>query len=545
MTSATISFDMRNRSGIFNTAEKDIFDLLVIGGGITGAGIARDATLRGLSVVLVEARDFASGTSSRSTKLIHGGLRYIAQGELSLVREASRERAILRRIAPHLVHPLPMLLPATSLFELTKFKAGVWLYDKLGKVTKRERHKLWNGRRLKREEPLLSADIFAGAILYHEYLTDDARLTLANIRDAAARGARILSYARVDRLLFERGAAAGALVTSTLPGEDKTARVKARVVVNAAGPWVDRVRRLESDTTPSKLQLTKGIHLVLPRERLPLTHAVMLTAEDKRLVFAVPRGGTTYIGTTDSFYSEADYCPDIAESDIDYLLRTANTPFDIPPLTKSDITALWAGLRPLLAQPGKSPSEISRRDEILEGPSGMLSIAGGKLTSFRKMAERIVDRCEARLDRSHVPAKTADYPLPGGDADERSVFGQLERLGLAADEARRATSLYGTEAPDIFAKGPGVGAEVDFAVKSEGALTLEDYWMRRSARAWFDSDAGLAALVPAADRMAELMNWSAEEKQRQIDGCLDRHRRDRSALSAANRASDALTGPVP
>ena len=490
--------DSRNRRQIFAALDAGRFDLVVIGGGITGAGIARDAALRGLTVALVEAQDFASGTSSRSSKMIHGGLRYLAQGDVALVREAASERQVLRRIAPHLTRLSPFLIPTVSLAMAAKLRAGLWTFEKLGGVPADERHEAIGLDELRRREPLMRTEGLNGAVVYPEFLTDDARLVLANVRAAAAAGAAVLNYAAATAIGPD-----GIAIRSTLPGEVGEARVRARLVVNAAGAWVDRVRALEPGEGGERLSLSRGIHLVVARERLPINATLILRAADKRSIFAVPRGEATYLGTTDVFHDGPDYWPAPTRADIDYLLRATERALGIAPIADNEITALWSGIRPLVAEPGKKASEVSRKDEVWTSPGGMISIAGGKLSAYRAMAERVVDLAVERLGASARPCTTAEVPLPGGGA-------------MAAETDARLAGLYGDEAGVVAG---GVAAEAARAVTHEGAVTLEDYWVRRSARAWFDRDAGRAALVPAAAAMGALLGWDAAEQVRQVAMC--------------------------
>ncbi len=519
--------DLRDRAKLFGALEAELFDVAVIGGGITGAGIARDAAMRGLRVALVEARDFASGTSSRSSKLVHGGIRYLAQGDMALVREAALERKTVRNIAPHLARRTLFLVPARNRAAIAKFRTGLWTYEKLGSVEADDRHQLWNNEQLAREEPALLTDGLVGAIAYPEYVTDDGRLTLANVRSAAAYGAVVANYAEVTGIDCPNGIAEALIVTDTLSAHP-VVRVRARVVVNAAGPWADHVRKLERADATDRLALSKGIHLVVSRERLPIRHTVTMTAPDKRGVFVVPRDAVAYIGTTDTFYPDSAYWPDITGDDVDYLLAATNRTFRTPPLTRDDVVGLWSGVRPLIAETGKkSPSEISRRDEVMESPAGIVTIAGGKLTAYRRMAERIVDLCIKRLGRNGPVSTTAEVSLPGGAlaGSPSQLIRTLTQSGVDPVQAERLAMLYGTEATQVS---DGVAAEARHAVLKEGALTLEDYWVRRSARARFDLDNGLSILAPAADAMAPLLDWSAPERDRQIQSC--------HALRAAERA---------
>ena len=524
MTDADIDF--RNRGALFDSLGERTFDLIVIGAGITGAGIARDAASRGLSVALIEARDIASGTSSKSSKMVHGGLRYLEQGDLKLVREAASERQILRRIAPHLARACPFVIPEKSKGTLAKYKLGLWGFDKIGKVPKNERHQSWSLAELAEREPLAAVEGVVGAVVYPEFLTNDARLTLANVRSAKVHGAAVITYAPVTRILSENGTAVGVVCEGALPGEGLRATVRGRFIINAAGPWVDALRAQEDSRERGRLTLTKGIHLVLPRERIPIVNTIVMRAADRRPVFAVPHGDVTYIGTTDTFYAEADYSPCVEQEDANYLFAAVQRAIRVDSLKTEDIVATWSGLRPLVASEGKSPSEISRRDELWVGPHGVLSIAGGKLTAYRKMAERIVDAAVETLQTqtrtSLLPSGTADEPLVGGDLDYDEVLLDLSRQQPPA-AASRLIGLYGNEATDVARDGGDVAAEVRQAVCREGALTLEDYWVRRGARAWFDADAGAASLEPAADEMARLLGWTDAVKLEQTNHCRRQH----------------------
>lgn len=519
LTMSDQSLDLRDREALFQTLESTHYDLLVIGAGITGCGVARDAALRGMKVALVDARDIASGTSSRSSKLIHGGMRYMASGQLNVVGEAAVERKTLRKIAPHLTQPTPMLIPAPSRGSILKLKTAMIAYEKLGEVAKSDRHVFWDLKTLEENEPTLIAKQFVGAVVYPEYITDDGRLTLANARSARGAGADVLTYAPVTEILTENDRACGVILGDALGTSG--ARVRAKVIVNASGPWLDALRRLEEDTAPPMLQLTKGIHVVLKRDRLPIEHTVVMQAADKRGIFVVPRGEYVYFGTTDTFYPEAEYNPVIRREDIAYLMDIGSKTFAQGPFNDDDIVSLWSGVRPLLAQHGKKPSEISRKNETLHGASGILSIAGGKLTSYRSMAERIVDECEELLGIPHQQATTSTALLPGGACDEllQSEIEDLQKNGFSAAEAERVARLYGSEAVDLFSKGPSLDTEVTYAVIHEGASTLEDFWARRSGRARFDTDGGMPILESAASTMAGLLDWSSERTRNEIAAC--------------------------
>jgi glycerol-3-phosphate dehydrogenase len=283
---------------------------------------------------------------------------------------------------------------------------------------------------------------------------------------------------------------------------------------------------MEDAAAPPRLQLSKGVHIVVDRERLPVSRTVIMAAADRRSVFAVPKGRATYIGTTDAFYADADLWPRIDRADVDYLIEAATRCFATAPLRPSDVTSAWSGVRPMVAEAGKSASEVSRKDEVWIGPAGVISIGGGKLTAYRRMAERVVDRIEEALGRKSSPSRTAGEALPGGEVDVTAARASLARGGMATEAADRLVSLYGAEAASVASDGGDIGAEVRHAVLAEGALTLEDYWVRRSARAWFAADGGLGDLAPAAAAMAPLLSWNDAERDRQIAACRAIHDRN-------------------
>ncbi|MBW1845682.1 MAG: glycerol-3-phosphate dehydrogenase/oxidase [Deltaproteobacteria bacterium] len=526
------AIDATLREQALATLQREQFDVLVIGAGITGCGVARDAAMRGMRVAVVDAKDIGAATSSRSAKLIHGGVRYLAQGQMNVVKEAANERRTIRKLAPHLSITSNMVVVVRKKTHLTALRAGLTLYEKLGNVDESERHVIWDYDELKSNEPSVNMDGLIGAAVYPEYQTEDSRLTLANARSAAAHEATIVTYAAVDDILIQNGKAVGALVRNTLSEKEKPFEVRAKVIVNAAGIWVDAVRKMEEKGAKNKLQLTKGIHLVFSRDRLPIDGSICWSAPDKRGLFTVPRGRFVYAGTTDTFYPEPDYWPEITREDIDYLKDSANTIFNVDSLTDADIIGLWSGVRPLLGEEGKKPSEISRRHELLTGPGGMITVAGGKLTAYRSMAQRVADQCQKILGAKPNPAATDVGSLPGGDFSEpfEQFKTHVEALGIPPIEAERLARLYGSEALTLFSEKTGPAVEAEFAVRTEGALTLEDYWVRRSARSNFDHDGGMDALEPAAEIMGNLLNWSDAEKNSQIESCQKRRQKEMSIL---------------
>jgi glycerol-3-phosphate dehydrogenase len=494
-------------------------DLLVVGGGITGAGIARDAALRGLSTALVEAVDFAAGTSSRSSKLIHGGVRYLAQGDVGLVREAAAERLVLKRIAPHLAVPVTMLIPTYARATHLKLSAGLWTFEKLATVEPADRHRMLDRAQALASEPALAAEHLFGAAAYGEYLTDDARLVLDNVRGAHIAGALCVNHAEVTTL--ERGTA---VVRDALGGGE--VHVRARVIVNAAGPWASEVERRAGIGKGLRLQLTKGVHLVVARERLPLRHVVVMNARDKRSVFAVPRDDVTYVGTTDTLFDRAVLTPGVTRDDVTYLLDAANRVFGGAPLTERDVVGSWSGLRPLLHQEGKVPSEISRRDEVLVDEStGLISIAGGKLTAYRAMAERVVDLVCERLDRRGLPCRSGELPLPSARGTVPRPADLAATLpGLDPRHAERLIRLYGVDATDVTRQAAALGgvsavvhAQVERAIEHEMALTLEDILERRTRLLLFDAQQGLAVAEEVAALAAQRLGWNRERTARELD----------------------------
>jgi len=521
-------FSAKTRAQNLDTLAGETFDVLVIGGGITGAGVARDAALRGLRVALVERRDFAIGTSSRSSKLIHGGLRYLAQGDVGLVMEAAHERRVLRQLVPHLTRPIQMLVPVHNRAGYAKISAGLWTFDRLARVLKDERNEMLSRDETLGLEPLLCSEHLYGGGMYYEYLTDDARLVVANVRSAAARGAVVANYAEVVGLTTEAGQLTGAVVKDALTGAEFP--VRAKVSVNAAGPWVDVVRVLQGEGEKPRLHLTKGIHLILPRERLNVSRIVVMNAPDKRPVFVVPRGNVVFLGTTDTDYEGRFDDPWITLPDANYLLDSANNTFAVERLDLDDVVGAWAGLRPLLHQEGKKPSEISRKDEIMVGPTGLISIAGGKLTTYRKMAERIVDMVVQRLTErgESLPDKTGDSDtdlLSGGDTgDDVDAFTtRLMRRWpqVPADIVDRLVTLYGSHGErmvEAMANDPVLArrcapgsplthAEVAFTVREEMALTLEDVLERRTRLFLWDLYNGLTVAPTVARLMGDLLGW--------------------------------------
>jgi len=494
------------------------FDVLVIGGGITGVGVARDAAVRGLSVALVERDDFASGTSSRSSRLVHGGLRYLEHGHLHLVFESSLERRRLLDLAPHLVRPLEFTWPVYEGSRVPRWKlgAGLFLYDLLALFRNVAPHRRLDPDEVIAREPKLLADGLTGGASYYDAATDDARLTLATALGAREAGAAVVNHAGVRRLTALRGRTDGAIVADAISGAETALR--ARVVVNAAGPWSDEIRRLDEPGAPPTLRGTKGVHITVPRGRVG-NHAALtlLSPVDGRVMFVLPGDTHTIVGTTDT---ETTATPDdvrASRADVAYLLDAANHFFPAARLTADDVVCAWAGIRPLIAgRFGEDPAGASREHEITVSDHGVVSVSGGKLTTYRAMSAEVVDVVERELGNSKRASETAKVALPGGELD--SLEQEIERALRATASSSRAEHLvhaYGSRWNSVWSLSkedpslatplvsglPYTGAELAYAVDAELALTVTDLLVRRTKVAFETRDHG-RGIAPMAARIA-------------------------------------------
>jgi len=524
-------FSYLNRPRIVETLKSTKFDLLIIGGGITGAGIALDAASRGLRTALVEKNDFAFGTSSRSTKLVHGGLRYLKQLEFGLVREVGSERAVVHRLAPHLVIPEKMLLPLYEKrgFGSTLTSFGLMLYDWLAGVRKEDRRKMLTRRQTLRQEPLLrEADVKGGAI-YAEYRTDDSRLTIEIVKSAFKQGAWPCSYAEVTAFNYVDGQVKGATVADHVTGS--TFNIEATAVVNAAGPWVDELREKDKSKHGKRLHLTKGVHIVVSRDRFPVQQAVYFNVDDGRMIFAIPRGATTYIGTTDTNYDGSKETVTASIADVNYLLNAVNATFRPGDLKLEDVVSSWAGLRPLIHEEGKSASELSRKDEIFESQSGLISIAGGKLTGYRKMAERVVDLvCEKFFNERDIASSRTNELLldEPGFANYRevakyigSVSRELRTIGGDQHVASYLVHTYGHATTGIihdlrnnFKNADNasiISAELDYSLHNEMTLSPADFLIRRTGMMFFDIERLKMSVDLVMETFSQRLNWSRDK----------------------------------
>ncbi len=509
----------------------ETFDLAVIGGGINGAAVARDAAMRGLRVALIDKGDFAGATSSRSSKLIHGGFRYLPQGQLRLVYTALRERERLHRVtAPHLVRPIRFLFPLYRGRGFNPFVVaiGMMLYDLLARTPRAEHHRRLDASGVRAIEPSLGARGLRGGSLYYDAWADDARLTLENALDAAAHGAAVSNYIAVEALLKHGGRIAAAVTRDVAGGS--AFEVSARAFVNAAGPWVDDLRRLDDPAAPQSVRLTKGAHLVFARESLPVREALVLGDDRDRIVFVMPHGRYVLVGTTDTDFDGDRECVAADRADIEYLIGVLRDGLPDIRLEISDVLSSFAGLRALI-RPGdaRSPSAVPREDKVLESASGLISVAGGKLTTHREIAERVVDRVMVKLSRPAGKCPTLRTPLIGArpieiDSDPQAIEaipGEIREI-LAGRYGTRAAipAALMVDRPELaepLAPGcPVVGAEVIHAVRNELARTVADFVVRRTALSWRYPLEAASAAEKVASLMGSELGWDRARQEAEL-----------------------------
>jgi glycerol-3-phosphate dehydrogenase len=515
------------------------FDLLIIGGGINGCGILRDAALRGFRAALVEKGDFASGTSSKSSKLIHGGLRYLEQMQFGLVHEACRERWILLKIAPHLVRPLPFLIPiyrGDARGRMT-IHAGMMLYDLMALFRNTKRHRMLSTEDVYGLEPDLARSGLTGGALYYDCRMDDVRLCLENVFSAGEAGATAANYAEAVSVIKRDGRITGAVVRDRLTGE--TFEVLSRKVINATGPWTDGVTRMDAPDASARLRPTKGVHVVVPQ--LTGEHALLISARrDGRVFFVIPQQGYSLIGTTDTFYDGDPDAVDVQPEDIRYLLEEAGRVLPESGLGAEHVVASFAGLRPLLTAPGEE-SKLSREHAIYESPSGLLTVAGGKYTTYRQIAEEVVDRiAKGAALSSRVPCTTASTPLFGGHVGNVEVFeaeasrSAAAEFGLGPDIMVNLLQSYGTRYREVLALlydddagreriapgRPEIVAQIRYGVQQEMARTLSDFLRRRTHLALSEANGADTARRVAAV-LGRYLRWDDEQTDQQVRDYLD------------------------
>lgn len=541
------------RSEMLQSLESE-FDVIVIGGGITGVGAARDAAYRGLKVVLVEMNDLAYGTSSRSSKLVHGGLRYLENFEFGLVFEAVSERRTLMDIAPHLVEPLGFIFPVRkdSRRSAGVINLGMWVYDALALFRSPKIHRNLSPKQVKIEEPALDADNLKGAPLYYDCSTDDARLTVETALDAVANGATILTYTKATGFIKDdAGIIKGIEVEDVLTQTPFT--VHGKTIINCTGPWSDDTRLMGQEVGTRYLRPTKGVHIVVDSARLSINNAVVcFHPEDGRVLFAIPWGDRTYVGTTDTDYDES--LEDLAATrhDVEYLIEAANAYFPFSQLTTEDVISTWAGVRPLVSEDASDASEqsessVSREHSIRIDANGLITIAGGKLTTYRRMAKEVVGKAVGQLKKQgHVPQlknlDTGSVPLigakdwPAGDNAKEQLVNQMVEQGqqrISKQTAQLLVDTYGVRGVDVVElvlKDSSLGqpllpnsdrseimAQVVFSVESELAQSINDVMIRRTQLFFKDRNQGLDCIESVADMMGALLDWTPEQRTWHLD----------------------------
>ncbi|MBC7251415.1 MAG: glycerol-3-phosphate dehydrogenase/oxidase, partial [Anaerolineae bacterium] len=514
-TTANCSFSAATRGENIERLSQEEFDVLIIGGGITGVAVARDAALRGLRTALVEKNDFGSGTSSRSSRLIHGGIRYLEYYQFKLVFEACNERRVMRKVAPRLVRPLPFLYPLYRGQKPPpwKLRAGLTLYDALGLFRNVQVHRWLRPPEVQRREPLVAGRGLLGAARFYDAQVDDARLTLMTAKAAHFQGAVLVNHARVVGLMKSGGRVIGAQVRDEISGRE--IEVRARVVVNAAGVWVNGLHQMDNRRNEPLTRPSKGIHLVIPRTRLVSQHAVAFDSpRDGRHVFLIPWGEFALIGTTDTDYQGDLDNPAASADDVAYLLEAVWHIFPGAQIGPEDIISTFAGLRPLIFAPGGTYF-ISREHEIIESPSGLITIAGGKLTTHRLMGQQVTNRVQKKLAREFGISAQCDCRTK-----EPLDCARIERVpvsGLDPVVGRHLVDVYGGDARWILAyieQNPALGerivpslpylmAEAIYAVQHEMALTLSDVLMRRTHVIYEAPHGGLERARAVAELLAE------------------------------------------
>lgn len=530
MRSAQLGPDERRAS--LDRMSSEVFDVVVVGGGVTGAGAALDAATRGLSVALLEARDYAAGTSSQSSKLIHGGVRYMEQRNFGLVREALGERALLlHQLCPHLARPVPFLFPLTNrVWERAYVGTGMLLYDRLGGAGAVPRHRHLSHRGALELAPALRPDALVGAVQYHDATVDDARHTVTVARTAARYGAAMATSARVVGLLRDDGRVAGVRAQDLESGDEF--EVRARAVISATGVWSTELQEIAGGRAAFRVQASKGIHLVVPRDRIRSDTGIILRTE-KSVLFVIPWGRHWIIGTTDTPWELDRAHPAASRADIDYLLEHVNSVL-VEPLSDADIEGVYVGLRPLVAGGSEETTKLSREHAIDRPVDGLVVIAGGKYTTYRVMAKDAVDAAVAAIGRDVPPSCTHVTPLVGATGYEARSNARRQiaaESGLALDRVEHLLNRYGSrvdELLDVIAAEPELaepieGAEEYLAVEAryaashEGALHLDDVLARRTRISIETRDRGLAAAEPVARLMASVLGWGESDIEREVE----------------------------
>ena len=533
---------LESREIVISKLQQESFDIIVVGGGITGVGIAQDAASRGLKVALLEKGDYAIGTSSRSSKLIHGGLRYLAQGDFKVTYESCSERALLQELAPHLVKPLSFLIPIYHWRHGLQIFAGLWVYDIISLVRNSEFHKRVDIPAMREIAPMLETTNLQLGYLYHDCQTNDARLVIEVAKSAASLGATLGNYLKVDQFIKDQGKIVGVKAYDELG--QQTIEVRAKLVVNATGVWLDDLCQADRPDLPRKIRPAKGVHITIARERIPTKHAMLFesAAKDGRSVFFIPWYEGIIIGTTDTDYQGSVENPQANDADIDYILAAVNSVFPLAKLTRNDILSSYAGLRPLVDEGKHSTKDVSREHRIFESDSGLISIAGGKLTTYRLMAVQLMDhvakRMQARGLMSQNHSSTTDKIYLSGLTSKDSltalnteVSQQAQVLGIADDIAQHLVADYGANAHKILAivaetpalatvilpHLPFIQAEVVYSVQYEQVNRIADFLVRRSRIALLTADQGMSAATIVAQLIGQAAHWDSNRQISELE----------------------------
>lgn len=538
-----MQFSSKTRTEAIKKMSSEPLDLLIIGGGITGAGLALQAGAKDMTAGLIEMQDFAAGTSSRSTKLVHGGLRYLKQFEVELVSDIVKEREVINHNAPHIVKPEKMLLPVYEEegASFTAFSADIALdlYDRLAEVNNKWSYNLISKDEVLKEAPTIKEEGLINGGLYLDYVNDDARLTIEILKKAHELGTLVTNYVKaIDFLYDNNGRIVGVLAKDLL--SDETFEIHSTVVVNATGPWSDEIRNLQKVVEEERMYPTKGVHLVVDGEKLPVNRTVYTDTglEDERMIFIIPRGNKTYFGTTDTPYDGDLIEPPITTEDVDYLLEAVNTRFPKSNLTMDDIETGWSGLRPLILEEGETdPSMISRGHDVFVSETGLVTIAGGKLTDYRLMAEdtfmTIEDELKMKTGTTYPEGATENIPLSGGDLPEGLTMEDYIQenvnigieIGLTEEQSKKMIRWYGTNSEIVFSlkdeiKGEELPLNLElallYALEYESVITPVDFFLRRTDILLFSTEDLEHWKDIVVDYMADYLNWPAEEKEKQL-----------------------------
>lgn len=533
-----MSFSAQTRKENIEQLKQKQLDILVIGGGITGAGLALHGAARDMSIGLIEMQDFAAGTSSRSTKLVHGGLRYLKQFDVELVADVAQERAVVGKNVPHVVKPSYMLMPVYdepgASFNGFSAEVVLHLYDYLAKIEDEWTHYFVDKEETLQEEPDLKKEGLLKGGFYLDYTNDDARLTTEILKKADELGALLTNYVKAIGFIYEENTITGVEAEDVLTGE--TFEIKASTVINASGPWSDLVRGELNNEEEKKMYPTKGVHFVVDHKKLPVKRTIYTDTgqEDNRMFFIIPRREKTYFGTTDTPFEGEYEEPEVTQEDVDYLLEAVNHRFPEANITLDDIEASWAGLRPLIQdKENNDPSGISRGHEIFVSKGGLVTIAGGKLTDYRRMANDTFERVDQEIDkmgRSFDPVDTADIVLSGGDVPidmsfEEYIEDQTKKgvaLGLEENDARYLVNWYGTNVEQVFALKDKaekmdlpirVALQLEYALENEMVISPVDFFARRTEYLLFDTQKLEEVKHAVVEELAKRFEWSIEEKE--------------------------------